>query len=277
MAEILEQEEELVLGDDEEVGNLEELSTPPQEPEEELEEKVIEEDKVATHIPDKFKDKSLEDVIHSYEELERAMGRKNNEVGELRKLTDEFLKQSLNSNAGEKQDSAPATLEMDDLLDDPNKAINEAINSNPRLKQLEEQLAEARRAESQKWFESKHPDGQEIVASPEFQDWVSQSIIRQKLLIEANNNYDYNMADELLSTYKELKGVKAKEVSAESKAKREKALKDAAVETGSTGQAPKKIYKRADLMKMMTYNRDAYDDPVFQAELAKAYKEGRVR
>jgi len=30
-------------------------------------------------------------------------------------------------------------------------------------------------------------------------------------------------------------------------------------------------------MKMMMTNREAYDNPAFQAELVRAYEEGRVR
>ena len=277
MAEILEQDEELTLAEGEEIGELGELGATPSEPEEPaVEEPQVEE--VEAHIPEKFRGKSLEDVIQSYEEVEKALGRKNNEVGELRKLTDDFLKQSLQLN---ETDTAPAAsskkIEVDDLLDDPNKAIEAALSNNPRLQKLEQQLVEAKREEAKRGFDAKHPDGMELVQTPEFQNWVAASPTRYKLFMDANNNYDYDLADELLATYKELQGVRVEEAKGKQQAKRDKALKDAATEKGSTGQSPKKIYRRSDLMKMMMNNREAYDDPNFQAELSRAYQENRVR
>jgi hypothetical protein len=42
-------------------------------------------------VPEKFAAKSKEEVAQSYTELERELGRKSNEIGELRKLTDQLL------------------------------------------------------------------------------------------------------------------------------------------------------------------------------------------
>jgi hypothetical protein len=115
------------------------------------------------------------------------------------------------------------------------------------------------------------------IVSTEVQDWIKASPVRQRLFMEAHQNYDFGIADELLTMYEELQGNKVEEAQGKQKAKRDEALKNAAVEKGSTGQSPKKVYKRSDLMRMMTSNREAYDDPAFQAELLKAYSEGRVR
>ena len=43
-------------------------------------------------VPDKFAGKSPEEIIESYQNLEKELGRKAQEVGELRKLSDSFLK-----------------------------------------------------------------------------------------------------------------------------------------------------------------------------------------
>jgi len=80
-----------------------------------------------------------------------------------------------------------------------------------------------------------------------------------------------------LDLYKEIYSTKIAEAKGEQKAAREKALKAATVEKGSTGQSSKKIFKREELMNMIKYNREKYNDPAFQAELVKAYAEGRVR
>lgn len=276
MAEIIEQDEEVVLEEGEELGSLDDLAagTPVVEEEPQaVEEEEVEE----VHIPEKFKGKSIEDVIRAYEEAEKALGRKNNEVGELRKLTDEFLKQSLQLNETPSAAAEGSKIEVDDLLEDPNKALETALNSSPRLRQLEEQLIAAQRVEQQKQFEAKHPGGMEQIVSPEVQNWIAASNVRQRLFMEAHQNYDYDLAGELLEMYNREQGVKVQGAQEKQKANRDKALKEGAVEKGGTGQAPKKIFKRTDLMKMMMTNRDAYDDPAFQAELTKAYQENRVR
>ena len=46
-------------------------------------------------LPSKFKGKSITDIVSSYENLEKELGRKGQEIGELRQLTDQILKQQL--------------------------------------------------------------------------------------------------------------------------------------------------------------------------------------
>ena len=42
-------------------------------------------------IPDKFSGKSVEDIVKSYQNLEQELGRKSQEIGELRQLSDSCL------------------------------------------------------------------------------------------------------------------------------------------------------------------------------------------
>lgn len=277
MSKIIEQEE-VVLGEGEEFGELSELQVAPEEtPAEEVEAK--QEATAAWEPPAKFKDKSIQDVVNSYTELEKAFGTKNNEVGELRKLTDQILQQSLKPDDGSGS-PANSTIDVDSLLESPDTVINKAIDSNPRLKQLEDQLAASQRNEDLRGFETSHPGGMEKVGTPEFLNWIQESPTRTKLFREAHVNYDYGLAGELIDMFDGITGVQTaatQEAQTQQKAKRDQQLKDAVTETGSTGESPKKVYKKTDLMKMMIHNRDAYDDPVFQAELQKAYNDGRVR
>lgn len=276
MATILEQENDITLGEGEEFGNLEELgAVVPEEPQEPVEEPIEPVEEPDLDIPEKFRGKGLKDIIKSYTSLEQEFGRKSNEVGELRRLADEIIKQNLELNTG----GIPAKkkLEVDDLLEDPEKAISSAVENNPRLKQLEERLINEERAKAKQAFENKHPDWMDVVNNPQFQSWVTSSPMRTKIFQEANASYDYQAGAELLDLYKEIYSTKIAEAKGEQKAAREKALKAATVEKGSTGQSSKKIFKREELMNMIKYNREKYNDPAFQAELVKAYAEGRVR
>jgi len=276
MATILEQENDITLGEGEEFGNLDELgAVVPEEPQEPVEEPIEPVEEPDLDIPEKFRGKGLKDIIKSYTSLEQEFGRKSNEVGELRRLADEIIKQNLELNTG----GIPAKkkLEVDDLLEDPEKAISSAVENNPRLKQLEERLINEERAKAKQAFENKHPDWMDVVNNPQFQSWVTSSPMRTKIFQEANASYDYQAGAELLDLYKEIYSTKIAEAKGEQKAAREKALKAATVEKGSTGQSSKKIFKRDELMNMIKYNREKYNDPAFQAELVKAYAEGRVR
>ena len=222
-------------------------------------------------LPDKFKDKSMEDVVKSYMEAEKELGRKNNEVGELRKLTDDILKQQIEPTVTKNQ------IDLDDLLENPNDVITKAMDDNPRIKALEEQLKQAKVETEREKFETEHPDWQNTLQSTDFQSWIQKSAVRQQMFNSANSNYDYAVADELFNTYSELRGA-SKEV-AETKAatKRKKALRNTSAERGSTGEVTKKVYRRADLIRLKQTDPSRYNEPDFQEELLLAYSEGRVR
>lgn len=260
-------EQELELTVDEELSSLEDAEE--QEVKQESKE-PSEEDK--SIIPDKFKDKSIEDIVQSYTKLEKEFGRKSNEVGELRKLTDEFLKlqldkqeQSIDSSDKDKG------FTFDDLVDNPSEAIQKALDNNPEFKSLKEQLTNSKRDSAKSVFESKHPDWQEVVQSDGFQDWVAESKIRTKMFQEANQNYDYETGDEIFQLYKDTHNVKKEAANK----KREEDLKAVTTETGSTGVVKQKVYRRADLVKLRMQDPQRFDD--MQDEILLAYKEGRVR
>jgi hypothetical protein len=51
----------------------------------------------APGLPDKYRDKSLEDIVRMHQEAEKLIGKQAQEVGEVRKLADELIKQNLSS------------------------------------------------------------------------------------------------------------------------------------------------------------------------------------
>ena len=136
---------------------------------------------------------------------------------------------------------------------------------------------EYKQTNSLQLLQQKHPDVKEIVANQAFQDWISRSQFRQRLFEQADKQYDYEAADELFSLWKERADVVRKTKNAESTANRQQIKKAA---TGSTrsnpeGQRSKKIYRRADIRKLMKSDPDRYRD--LADEILKAYDEGRVR
>jgi hypothetical protein len=126
---------------------------------------------------------------------------------------------------------------------------------------------------------SKHPDFVTIANDAGFQDWVKASKVRTNLFVKANSDYDFESADELLSTYKELKQVRQAQQTTQAAAvdtkAQEQAMKAATVDVGGTGEVSKKIYRRADLIKLRMTDPDRYMQ--LEGEIMLAYQQGRVK
>ena len=46
-------------------------------------------------LPDKYQGKSLEEVVQMHQEAEKLLGRQSSEVGELRKVVDDYISQTV--------------------------------------------------------------------------------------------------------------------------------------------------------------------------------------
>ena len=222
-------------------------------------------------IPEKYKGKSLKQVFEELEHANKNMGRYANELGELRKLSDELIKSQLKP-----QQEQPAPKEVD-FFENPQEAIRRQIESNPKVVEAGERAEILRKIVAKAQFDRLHPDSGTIVSDPNFGAWIGKSKIRAELWKKAVD-FDVEAGDELLSTYKELRGVKAQQqqavVSEPEKAARDKSLSAASVESSGTGESSKKILRRADILKLMM-NPAKYRER--EAEIAQAYSEGRVR
>ena len=225
-------------------------------------------------VPDKFKDKSLEDVINSYTNLESEYGRKNNEVGELRKLTDEILRQSVAGNTAAEVHSNE--VGFDELIEDPNAAIDKALAKNPRLAALEAGVHASAQVEAHKAILARHEDADTIVASAEFQRWVGASPSRARMFADASNSLDAAMAAEIIDLYK---GTVQSATDAATELRDNKAsesLKLATNEKGGKKAAKsKKVYKRSELIRLKISNPTRYES--MRTEINAAYTEGRVK
>lgn len=235
-------------------------------------------EEVVDDIPEKFKGKSAKEIADSYVNLERELGRKAQEVGELRQLTDQVLKQQI----AQPTKTVEPELEDADFFVDPKAAIERAVASHPKIKAFEQQAQlsiqqqmafKAKQAEIA--FKEKHTDFQEVLQDKDFQEWVSSSPVRQQLFAQANDRYDYYAGDELFSTYKELR--KVKQANQAKQADEVKAtLKSASMPSGVSSSEPStKVYRRADLIRLKMTDPNRYE--AMGDEILKAYSEGRVK
>ena len=62
-----------------------------------IEEQTLEKsvEPATSEIPEKYRGKSLEDIVRMHQEAEKLIGKQAQEVGEVRKLADELIKQNL--------------------------------------------------------------------------------------------------------------------------------------------------------------------------------------
>jgi hypothetical protein len=223
-------------------------------------------------IPAKFQGKSLEDVVKSYTELEKLHGRQSHDMGELRKLADDLVMRSLQSAQPEvKEDPI-------DIYTDPDKYIAKAIESNPRLQQIEAAAASAKKVELLTELKSKYGEVDEIVSDPEFQDWITKSRVRTELFVRADKAFDKDAAMELLDTWSERKMIsstkKAKEEQEEDLNRNIGAAGSVKGNSG-VGDTGGKVYRRADIIRLQVTDPKRYAQLV--PEIRKAYAEGRVR
>jgi len=223
-------------------------------------------------LPDKYKGKSAKAIAQMHMEAEKLIGRQGSEVGELRKVVDDFIKAQTST----KQQLQSEPVEETDFFADPNRAVAKAIENHPKIKEAEQLSFEMKQAKAFNELKARHPDFQEIVADPGFQNSVAVSKVRAELFVRADRSFDYDAGDELLSLWKERKQVATQTVNAE-KQVRSQAVKAATttVPSGSDETPSRKVYRRADIIKLMQTDPDRYD--MMQDEIMQAYREGRVR
>jgi len=219
-------------------------------------------------VPDKYRGKELSDIIKMHQEAEKLIGKQ--EVGEVRKLADELIKQNLSGN----RQNAEVEPEID-FFEDPKKAVQNTIDRHPDVLAARQASQEFKKMQIQQKLSTEHPDFGQIVQDQEFVDWVKSSPIRLGLYAKADGEYDFDSANELLSTYKQLKGVKTKQTSDAGEATRKQNLKAASVDTGGTGETGKRVYRRADLIRLKMTDPQRYE--ALSDEIMTAYQEGRVK
>ena len=227
-------------------------------------------EQVTSDLPDKYRGKDLSDIIRMHQEAEKLIGKQAQEVGEVRKLADELIKQNLSGN----RQNAEVEPEID-FFEDPKKAVQNTIDKHPDVLAARQASQEFKKMQIQQKLSTEHPDFTQIVQDPEFVDWVKSSPIRLGLYAKADGEYDYDSANELLSTYKQLKGVKTKQTSDAGEATRKQNLKAASVDTGGTGETGKRVYRRADLIRLKMTDPQRYES--LSDEIMTAYAEGRVK
>ena len=162
-----------------------------------------------------------------------------------------------------------------DFFENPQKAIQNTVEKHPDVLAAKQAANDFRRMQIQQRLAQTHPDFQQISADPEFVNWVKSSNVRLALYAKADGEYDFDSANELLSTFKELRGTKTKQVTTDAESSRKNSLRAASVDVGGSGESGKRTYRRADLIRLKMTDPDRYD--ALSDEIMLAYQEGRVK
>ena len=240
---------------------------------EEFGELEIEQQKIEqkAELPEKYRDKSLDEIVKMHQEAEKLIGKQAQEVGEVRKLADELIKQNLGSRQQQTRQEEPEV----DFFENPQKAVQRTVDNHPDILAARQVTLEMKRSQIQQRLAQEHPDFGEIAKEQDFANWVKSSPIRIKIFEQADSGYDFDSANELLSTYKQLRSVKQKQTSDEGEVTRKQNLKAVGVDVGGSGESSKKVYRRADLIQLQLRDPDRY--AALSDEIMQAYIEKRVR
>ncbi len=224
-------------------------------------------------LPEKYQGKSLEEVVQMHQEAEKLLGRQSSEVGELRKVVDDYI--STQTPAAPQQQHVEPEDDID-YFTDPQAAVNRAIENHPKIREAEQYTEQYKKQSSLATLQAKHPDMQTILGDPKFAEWIKASKIRTQLFVAADQQYDADSADELFTLWKERKVVAQQTAQVEKQA-RKQTLK--AANTGNargTGEGSrKKVYRRSDIIKLMKTDPERYQ--ALSNEILTAYAEGRVK
>ena len=236
-----------------------------------VEQKTSQKAEDQSELPDKYRHKSLDQIVKMHQEAEKLIGKQAQEVGEVRRLADELIKQNLVSKQQQTKQEEPEV----DFFENPQKAVQKTVDNHPDILAARQVTLEMKRSQIQQRLAQEHPDFGDIAKDQDFANWVKSSPIRIKIFEQADSGYDYDSANELLSTYKQLRSVKQKQTSDDGEVTRKQNLKAVGVDVGGSGESSKRVYRRADLIRLKMQDPDRYD--ALSQEIMAAYSEGRVR
>ena len=263
-AQLVDERSEEEVNDD----NVDTLEAP-EDPLESPEEEVAQEE---PSLPEKYQNKSLQEVVQMHQEAEKLLGKQSSEVGELRGVVDDYIQTQLKQQAPVQQQEEDDT----DFFVDPQAAVNRAIDNHPKIQEANQVTQRYRKETALAELSKKHPEMDTILKDTKFAEWIKGSKIRTQLFVQADQQYDYDAADELLSLWKERASVAQQTVAVEKQVRKQQVKSASTGNARGTGQSQrKKQYRRADIIKLMKTDPDRYAS--LSEEIFQAYAEGRVK
>lgn len=228
-------------------------------------------EEVEPNIPEKYRGKSLEELVNMHQNAEKMIGRSSNEVGELRKIVDDFISSQSQSTPEEPQE------EDVDFFADPKTAVAKAVENHPDVKEAKQVSEEARARrkaeEAEKKLLEMHPDANDILASPDFQERLQKSPLMQTAIANAAASQDAEAMAVVFDEYKASAPAPRKDEAAAQAQQAQTQQATTGVVKAGAGES-RKLYRRADIIDLMVNNPDRYQQLL--PEIEAAYREKRV-
>ena len=116
----------------------EELETTDQLDTQDTVENPHEEQPQQSDVPEKYQGKSVEDLVQMHQELEKFSGKQSTEVGELRKVVDNYIQTQLSTQQAPQQQQYNGDEDDDvDFFVDPKTAVSRAIDNHPKIREAQ--------------------------------------------------------------------------------------------------------------------------------------------
>lgn len=266
------------------LGEAVSLATPQPQGKPKTQQPSVAQDDDADEDP-KYRGKTRQEIKEMHRNAESRLGSMANDLGTQRKLTDRLL--DLKREDDLARNTPAVKVSREELLssDDPTQVLDRFVGS--RLAQTESEvktrLERMEQSLAQTSFVARHPDYIQLANDQDFITWAGATPYRTRLAALAVQQNDWAAADELMTEFKANRpaGSQQKRKPADSEnlsAARSAALESGAA-TGADRQATKsgKVYRRADLIRLRMDKPDEYYRDDFQAEITRAYAEGRVK
>lgn len=229
-------------------------------------------------IPKKYQGKSQAELVKMLEDAQKFSGKQSNEIGDLRSVINDFIKtNTVNENAPVKSnEDKEETVDDVDFFVNPREAVSKAVENHPEIKRARQENLTRFQQESKARLQKAHPDYVKVMQDPKFVNWVRQSQIRQRLVVEADQMYSFEAADELLSTWKGLNSSQQSSTSTPQTPNRMQSVKNAstgAARGSGVGPTAKKL-RASELRRLKREKPEVYNER--QNEILLAYANGRV-
>ena len=237
-------------------------------------------DKSQVQIPEKFANKTTEEIVAAYTNLESELGRMRNELGDYRSMTDRFLsiEEKRMEDLGKASSEDDFHIDPTDLLADPKKVLEDFYETrrakDPVYAEMQERLNRIESSFGNQNLSQKHPDTEQIVNDPQFQKWIQDNPYRTRIAQEAVQNNDTDAVDYLLTEWKERAG--ASSSSSDHQSSELETARRVSTESASSGTTANKgkRFSRRRLVELKIRNPEEY--AARSEEILRAYAEGRV-
>jgi len=234
----------------------------------------------APAVPDKYKDKTIDQVIEMHQNAESAYGRSQNELTQARGLITDLSAISRTPAPPEVPELEEVNVSGDDLLANPGEAIRSVLQ--PELDRLEAESFRDK-ADTQIVTESNalmrdYPNMNQIVASEEFQLFSARTAGRQadfNVAAQGEGLDQVRAARRLLEDYSDFEALVTPNPDAAPTPVQQ--ARQASTEGGRTGApiSTKPQLFESDVIALINSDPTKYRSPSYQTELIAAMKEGR--